>query len=118
MKKLIVISFLITASIFGQLKDSQNQADYIIISDDQFELSLSELIDFRTSQNLNVKFVDIDDIYSEFKDTISNQDAIREFVSYALANWQDPKPKYLLLAGDTEIIPSYMIKSTFADERV
>lgn len=115
MKKLIFISLLLTASISGQLKVPENQADYLIIMDDKFAEPLSKLIDFRTSQGLNLKLVDIDDVYSEFKDTLSNQETVREFVSYALENWQEPKPKYLLLAGDTEIIPSYIVKSSFAD---
>jgi len=112
---LILLFFGFSLAQISELKSPDNQADYIIISSDAFHDSLSTLIEYRASQNLNIKFVSIDQIYSEFQDTLSQQEAIRHFVSYGLEYWSNPKPEYLLIVGDVEIIPSYRVRSRFYD---
>jgi Peptidase family C25/Secretion system C-terminal sorting domain len=109
----IIISFTSAKSQISDLKSLDNQADYLIISSMVFKDTLNPLIAIRESQGLNVKFIDIEQIYSEFQDTLSQQEAIRHFVSYSLEYWQPPKPQYLLLVGDVHIIPSYKIQSRF-----
>ena len=97
------------------LKMESNQADYLIISTNDFLENLGPLISLRESQGLIVKSVNIDTLYNQFQDTLSKQDAIKHFVSYTLDYWSDPKPQYLLLVGDVEFVPSYKVQSHLYD---
>ena len=81
-------------------KSSENGADYIIISHADFIPTLQDLVTHRQSQGLRVEVVDIQDIYDEFSAGLFNPEAIRSFLSYAYANWDAPKPSFVLLVGD------------------
>ncbi len=96
------------------LRSPNNQADYLIISADSFQSAISPLVTHRENQGLTVRFADINQIYLEFGDSLVNAKRIRHLVSYAIEYWQPPKPKYLLIVGDTEIIPSYKLPSSLA----
>ena len=98
------------------LKATNSQTDYLIISTADFQDNLDPLISLRESQGLTVRFVNIDTLYNQFQDTLSKQDAIKYFVSYTLEYWSDPKPQYLLLVGDVEFVPSYKVQSQFHDK--
>ena len=102
-------------SVKVNLKSTDNQADYLVITTDNFSGHLDELLNLRESQGLNIKTIITDSIYHQFGDTLSKQDAIKSFVSYALEYWSDPKPQYLLLVGDVEYVPSYKVQSQFHD---
>ncbi len=93
------------------LMSTNNQADYLIISDSLFFDTLDSLVRYRESQGLKVKLISTDEIYNEFQGTRTRKEAIRDFVSYALKYWQEPKPQYLLLAGDFPIVPAYRVRS-------
>jgi hypothetical protein len=97
------------------LKSSSNQADYLIISPNLFFETLQPLIDFRTAEGINIRLIDINQIYDEFLDTLTTHEAIQHFISYTLQYWEQPQPKYVLLAGDTDIIPSFRFASMFND---
>ncbi len=97
------------------LRSPENQADYIFITDSVFVDSLLPLVQYRAAQGFITKLVLLRDIYSEFKDdTLSDQEAIRHFTSYAMEYWSDPKPQYFLLVGDVDIVPSYRVRSRLA----
>lgn len=76
-----------------------NSADYIVITHNDLKNNVQPLVNYRRSTGLNVKVVDIQDIYDEFSYGIFDPRAIRDFLAYAYANWQAPKPEYVLLAG-------------------
>lgn len=97
------------------LKSTNNQADYLIISTTDFLENLDQLISLRETQGLTTRAVHIDTLYRQFQDTLSKQDAIKQFVSYTLEYWSEPKPQYLLLVGDVEFVPSYKVQSRFHD---
>ncbi len=92
------------------------QADYIIIAPPEFRQAMAPYVAWRTAQGLSVRVADTQEIYREFADTLGAPGAIRGFVSYALQSWQEPKPQYLLLVGDGDIIPSHRVRSSFADD--
>jgi len=106
----ITFSFGFTTNI-DTLRSPNNQADYLIIAVDSFQTSLAPLQIHRQSQGLNVTYVDVNQIYQEFGDSLSSAKRIRHFISYAIEFWQSPKPKYVLLFGDSEIIPSFKLES-------
>ena len=106
---LIILTCLI--QIFGlnaKLTDRNNQADYIILYHHDFESTLQSFKDWRQSKGLNVKMVDVDSVYSEFI-ADSNSKSIKFFFDYAYKNWKKPAPKYALLVGSINHIPSYKL---------
>jgi hypothetical protein len=58
------------------------------------------LIELRRSQDLTVKAVSIEEVYSDFGFGESRPESIREFLSYAYHCWQSPSPRYVVLLGD------------------
>ena len=87
----------------SDLKNIQNGADYIIITDTEFVRDAQPLANFRNQQGLRTKIVEVQDIYDEFNHGISNPYALRDFLKYTYENWQPPAPTYVLLLGDTNL---------------
>ncbi len=109
----LAVLFIPLFSLSADLKEPSNKADYLIIAPKSFENTLQYFIGWRTQKGLNVKFCSTEEIYSEFNGNLSEQEAIRSFVSYAFENWQSPKVKYTLLAGGINLIPSFKIASKY-----
>jgi len=84
----------------SQLQTIANQADYLVITHEQFSDRLGALVYHRESQGLKTLIVKIDDVYDEFNYGIKNPKAIKDFLSHAYHNWQAPAPTYVLLVGD------------------
>ncbi|MCD6170700.1 MAG: hypothetical protein J7J76_09160 [Candidatus Latescibacteria bacterium] len=83
----------------SELRNPENGADYLIIAPEIFSEVCERLADFRRSQGLQVEIVDVQDIYDEFNYGILSPEAIRDFLRFALENWQRA-PSFVLLAGD------------------
>ena len=107
----------------SDLKNPLNQAEYLIISHPDFlenELLLEHL-DRRSGYGSMM--IDVNDIYDEFNDGIVSPQAVKDFLTYAYNYWADPKPFYVLLAGDGSwdqkdyfgkggnLIPSYYLQT-------
>jgi len=83
------------------LADTRRQADYILIVPEQFEGNVSyDLLNYRGQDNLNVLIATAESVYNEFGYGIKDAQAIKQFLGYAYHHFQEPKPKYVLLAGD------------------
>jgi hypothetical protein len=89
----------------SDLHNSENAADYIIISYGDFITDVQPLADWRASQGLRVKVVDVQDVYDEFSYGLLDPQAIHDFLAYAYENWQKPAPAYVLLVGDGNYDP-------------
>lgn len=100
------------------LKDINNSADYLIITPELFRNALDSFENSKTEKGLNVATVNLLQIVEEFPDTVSLQESIREFISYALDFWQEPSPKYVLLVGNTTFIPTFRVESTYANTSI
>lgn len=87
----------------SDLRNSNNGADYIIITDTEFVREVQPLASFRSQQGLRSKVVTVEDIYDEFNHGIPNPYALRDFLMYTYENWQSPAPTYVLLVGDTNL---------------
>lgn len=114
---LITFYICIIGSLNAQLKDNSNQCDYLIITPAQFVNTLQTFVNWRQQSGLSVKVIETQQIFSEFPDTIPSH-SIRSFVSFALTNWSDPKPQYLLLVGGVKLLPSFRIESTFSNSPI
>ena len=84
------------------LRQSERGADYIVIypDDTTFVDVLQPLLTYRANQGLRVTAVPLSQIYAEFGYGQEDAAAIRNFLTYAQANWAAPAPRFVLLAGD------------------
>lgn len=99
----------------ADLKNTGNQADYIIITHPRFITDLTPFVDHRESfSGLSILTVDINDVYDEFGYGLKDPAAIKEFLTYAYHNWSAPKPEFVLLIGDASIDPKNYIKNSFS----
>jgi len=90
----------IAADVPSDLRSPANGADYIAITHGDFYTAVQPLAAYRAAQGLRTAVVDVQDIYDEFSYGAFDPRAIRDFLSYAYANWQPPAPAYVLLVGD------------------
>ncbi len=108
-----------------------NQADLIILAADEFIPALAPLVAARQEQGLTAAAIPIAEIYDEFAYGAATPTAIQTFVAYAYQNWQEPRPRYLLLVGDATTdyrnylgtappnpLPSLMVPVEFSGETV
>ncbi|MFC2053431.1 C25 family cysteine peptidase [Chloroflexota bacterium] len=89
----------------SDLKNAANEADYIIITHEDFYDEILPLANHRESQDLRVKAVKVQDVYDEFNGGVFDPEAIRSFLEYAYTNWIQPAPSYVLLVGDGNYDP-------------
>lgn len=76
-------------------------AEYIALyaHQDGFLETLQPLLDYRASQGMTVRAVDVAQVYDEFSHGRPTPEGIRAFLLYAAANWA-PTPRFALLVGD------------------
>lgn len=92
----------------SNLRAIGNAADYIIITQPEFNSALTPLVNLRAAQGLTVKKAYVQDIFDEFGYGRYSTQAIRDFVEYAYYAWTGgsegqpaPPPAFVLLAGDS-----------------
>jgi len=86
---------------FLNLRETNRQADYILISHKTLQSSAINYSNFiRNNYNLNVETIFVDDVYNEFGYGYTKPEPIKELLKYAYSNWQSPKPSFLVLLGD------------------
>jgi len=108
----------------SNLRSQENQADYIIITHEDFYDGILPLSEHRTKKGLSVKVVKVQDIYDEFNFGIFSPEAIKSFLKYTYSEWKEPAPTYVLLVGDgtydyqdnedlgcKNYVPTYMVHS-------
>ncbi len=83
------------------LHNTQQGADYIIITHPLFLQQANRLAAYRAQTNgLRSKVVLVEEIYDEFNFGLADPIAIRSFLQFAYQNWLKPEPKYVLFFGD------------------
>ncbi len=112
-------------------RDTNQQADLLIITTDELMPSLAALKEAREAEGLTVAIVPTNEIYDSFGGGEASPESLREFIKYTHTDWQDPKPRYLLLVGDAtsdyqnyldlaprNIVPALMVPVSFSGETV
>lgn len=94
----------ITADAPSDLGNPNNGADYILITHAAFKNAAQPLAAQRAN-DMRVVTVDVQDIYDEFNGGVFDPQALRDFLAYVYANWQPPKPSYVLLLGNGNLNP-------------
>ena len=84
----------------SNLKDQSNQADILVIAHPDLSNPLYEYELMREQEGVEVRTIDVFDIYDEFSCGIFDPVAIRDFLKFSFDYWQPPKPSFVLLVGD------------------
>lgn len=113
----------IKGTIFNDSNGRFRDIDYLIITPSFLRSEAQRLANYHVQlSNLNVKVVELDNIYSEFSEGVQDIAAIRNFVKYVYDNASDPsrRVKYLNMFGDASfdykdriairdnIVPTYL----------
>jgi hypothetical protein len=96
----------------SDLRSTDRQADYIMITHRSLEQGAARLAEFHRSRGLTVEVVDVQDIYDEFNHGIVDPGAIKDFLAHAHTRWRAPAPRFVLLIGDA----SWDFKNTTVDD--
>jgi hypothetical protein len=94
----------VTPNQSSDLRSKEQEADLLVITRRDFFSSLEPLKALRQSQGLKVAVVDVEDVFDEFSFGEKSPQAIRDFLSYAQANWRI-SPGNVLLVGDASLDP-------------
>ncbi|MCL5030826.1 MAG: C25 family cysteine peptidase [Bacteroidetes bacterium] len=85
---------------FVNLRNQNNSADYIAITNKKFISTTSDYAAFiSNAYSIRTKVIDVDDIYDEFAYGFFNPESIKDFLIKTHTNWQSPVPNYVLLIG-------------------
>ena len=81
------------------LRNTENAADMIIVTAEEFTSQAEELANLhRQYDGMSVFVISVDQVFDEFGWGIPDPVAIRDFIAYAYARWAK-QPAYLLLFG-------------------
>jgi len=107
----------------SDLTSPANQAEYLIIAHRDFQENASLQSALQQNSTNGSMMVNVQDIYDEFNYGIQSPEAIKSFLEYAYHYWAEPKPYYIVLAGDGSwdqkdrfgeggnLIPSYYVQT-------
>lgn len=104
----------IKADTPSDLKNGENEAEFIILTHEKFRQTLEPLKEKREREGLKTQIIDIEDVYDEFNFGEKSPLAIKTFMKFAADNWQLP-PKYLLLVGDSSSDPKKYLSTSSED---
>ncbi len=92
----------IRPNIPSNLRGANNLAEYVIITLQRYTENeyLLEFLQLWQSQGVNAKIVALEDIFDEFNSGIRSVQSIKDFISYAYNNWNEPRLSQVLLLGD------------------
>jgi len=106
----VFFAFQTTFSQTVTLRDTTNQYDYIIITVPEFVSACEPFKQHKeTVRDFRTLIVDTTQIFSEFDSSLTPQDNIRDFISYAGTFWKEPRPNYFLLVGNVESVPNFQV---------
>ncbi len=96
------------------LRDTQNQADFILVAPRDFMDAAQPLLDRRQGQGLTTAAVAFEEITETFGHGQPSPEAIRDFLSFAFHSWARPAPRYVLLLGDATFDPQRFQAASWA----
>lgn len=99
----------------SDLRNTERQIDGIIVYHNLFSEAVARLKEHREKQGLKVLTVDVDNVYKEFDFGRKSPYAIKNLMKYALRNWAEPAPRFLLLFGDASLDSRKVMDITVSD---
>ena len=94
----------VTQNFPSTLSTAANSADLLIISYGSLMQQANDWATYRQADGMNVKVVNVEDVFDEFDFGTPTAAAMRGFIQYAAQNWQTP-PRYIMLVGDSSYDP-------------
>ena len=94
----------VTQNFPSTLSSSANGADLLIVSYRDLLPQANDWAAYRRTDGLNVKVVNVDDVFDEFGFGTPTAAALHDFLQYAVENWQTA-PRYVMLVGDATYDP-------------
>lgn len=104
----------IAANESSNLSDTENRADFIILTHRDFRDAVAPLAAMRRNQGLETMVVTVEDVYDEFSYGAPSRDAIKAFFAWTRSNWASG-PRYVLLVGDASADPRNYLKTGRGD---
>ncbi len=111
------------------LLSRENQADYVVITHEDFSQAIQPLVEWRSRQGLRVIVATVTEVYDQFSYGLTDPAAIRELLRYAHRYWTKPAPRYALLVGDASydyrdnlqgnnksLLPSQMVETALGGQ--
>ena len=89
---------LVQAHAATNLRATDRNVDYLIISASHLLADAQALADYREADGYRVLLVDVDDVYWAFSDGEADPNAIRDFLRFAWQHW-DTAPRFATLVG-------------------
>ncbi len=89
---------------------SGSEVSYLIITNDEMAAAFQPLADHRTAQGLPAVVKSIEWIMANYRHGVDIQETIRMFIRDAYQRWG---VEYVLMGGDTDIVPARFINSGF-----
>lgn len=83
----------------ARLRDPDQQADMIMVAPLEYHDELQDLVDYHEGRGLAVRVVDVEAVYSEFRQGNLHSQAIQDFLRHTFTQWDSPAPSYLTLVG-------------------
>ncbi len=110
----------------GDLRDTANQADYLLLAPRELLAAATPLLELRERQGLRARAVALEEVFDLFGYGERSAEAIHDFLAYAYHRWSSPSPRYVLLLGDATFdpkdyagtgvkdqLPAFMFRSTY-----
>jgi hypothetical protein len=109
----------------GDLRNTSNGTDFIIITHPDFLSQAQELAEHKDSVGFQPVVARVNDVYRFFSGGDTDPTAIRNFVTYVSRNWKNPRsPSFLILMGTGHYdykgirAPSPLIPVYYSGDRV
>ena len=82
-------------------RNPEQPYDYLIVAHPTLIDAIKPLAEFHEQRGLKVAVLDVNDVYDQFNDGVTHPRAIRNLVDRAWHDWPAPRPRFLLLVGDS-----------------
>jgi len=89
---------LVQAHAATNLRSTDRNVDYLIISASHLLADAQALADYREADGYRVLLLDVDDVYWAFSDGEADPQAIHDFLTFAWHHW-DTAPRFATLVG-------------------
>jgi hypothetical protein len=112
----LLLSLLLCATALADLHDSNNRADYLIVTTNELIQDnpwITQLADWRSQHGRVSMVVPTEDIWVEFGDGSPSDTTLRDFLHYARRNWQVPQLRDVFIIGFHDVVPSHEENDTF-----
>lgn len=102
----IIQNLIFNSTNKSNLKSKDLQADAIIITHNNFIDGANKYSEYyKEFKNLNIKVINVKDIYKEFGVGKESPFSIKAFLQYAFNEWKSPKFTHLTIVGDASWDP-------------